>query len=223
VGVSERRQREKELRRESIVDAAERVFVRDGYEASTMDHVSSEAEVSKGTLYLYFQNKDELRAAIGERWVSRLIDRLRPRLASARSGLDGVRAVLHSYHEHFQRKPDHCRLTLAWVSNPPDASCCGESFAAHRARVQELVGMVVETIERGREDGSIRRDVEPPLVALQLWGGFLGVWMLAMNGMQVQGKLPAPVDLDALIPAFHETVLRGLAGPAAAALAEAGE
>lgn len=223
MGVSERRLRDKERRRESIVDAAETVFVREGYEASTMDQVAAEAEVSKGTLYLYFQNKDDLRAAIGERWVTRLIDRLRPRLDAARTGLDGVRGVLESYHEHFARKPDHCRLTIGWVTSPHNAAPCGESFDAHRARVQELVGMVVATIERGQRDGSIRPDLNPRVVALQLWGGFLGVWMLASNGKQVQGKMPVPVDFDALIPAFQQTMLRGIAGPLAAELAEAGE
>lgn len=221
MGVSERRLRDKERRRESIVDAAETVFVREGYEASTMDQVATEAEVSKGTLYLYFQSKDDLRAAIGERWVTRLIDRLRPRLDAARTGLDGVRAVLESYHEHFARKPDHCRLTIGWVTSPQTAPC-GESFAAHRERVQELVGMVVDTIERGRRDGSIRPDVSPHVLALQLWGGFLGVWMLSSNGKQVQGKMPVPVDFDAVVPAFQQTMLRGIAGPLAD-LAEAGE
>ena len=220
MGVAERRQREKEQRREGLVDAAERVFVREGYEASTMEQVAAEAEVSKGTLYLYFQNKDELRAAIGERWVTTLIDRLRPRLERARSGLAGVRAVLESYREHFAQRPDHCRLTLGWVNSPPQASPCGESFEAHRARVAELVGMVVATIERGRRDGSIRADVDPPVVALQLWGGFLGVWMLALNAKQVHGKMPVAVDLEALVPAYLDTTLRGLAGPKAAESAE---
>ena len=220
MGVAERRQREKEQRRESLVDAAERVFVREGYEASTMEQVAAEGEVSKGTLYLYFQNKDELRAAIGERWVTTLIDRLRGRIEGATSGLAGVRAVLESYHEHFAKRPDHCRLTLGWVSSPPQTHPCGESFEAHRARVQELVGLVVSTIERGQRDGSIRGDVDPPVVSVQLWGGFLGVWMVALNAKQVHGKMPVPVDLEAVVPAYIDTMVRGLAGPKAAEAVE---
>lgn len=223
MGVNERRLRDRSRRRESILDAAERVFVREGYETSTMDQVASEAEVSKGTVYLYFENKDALRAAIGERWIATLIESLRPRLDAAGSGLDGVRAVLESYHEHFASRPNHCRLMLGWINGPPDTSHVCESFEAHRARVRQLVGMVIQTIERGRRDGSIREDVDAPLLSLQLWGGFLGVWMIVMNREQVQNKIGQTVSLDGLVTSFHDTMLQGIAGPAAARRGEVNE
>ncbi len=213
MGVSERRRRDRERRRESIVEAAEHVFRREGFEASTMEQVAAEAEVSKGTLYLYFENKDALRAALGERWVRTLVERLSPRLDEAPSGLEGVRAVLESYHEHFASHADHGRLALGWISSPPSAAAesCG-SFEAHREAVRELVGMVIATIERGRRDRSIRADVDPHLLAPQMWGGFLGVWMLVLNQDRVRFKGVHPsVDMNRLVPCFIDTMLRGIA------------
>lgn len=216
MGVSERRRRERERRHASIVEAAERTFLREGFEASTMEQVATEAEVSKGTVYLYFESKHALMAAIGERWVGRLIDTLRPRLAAAPTGLDGVAAVLEAYRNHFAGRPDHCRLALGWINTgPPPEEMCGESFEGHRDRVRELVGMVVETIERGRADGSIRAELNPHLLAMQLWGSFLGVWMLVLNRERVLEKAAVPVDMDQMMPSFHETLLAGIAGPAA--------
>ena len=64
MGITERREREKEQRHNDIIDAAEKVFFSRGLEHATMDNVAVEAELSKGTLYLYFKSKEELYLAI---------------------------------------------------------------------------------------------------------------------------------------------------------------
>ena len=60
MGIAERKEREKEHRRNTILDAAEEVFFSKGINLATMDEVAERAELSKGTLYLYFKNKEEL-------------------------------------------------------------------------------------------------------------------------------------------------------------------
>ncbi|MEM7007351.1 MAG: helix-turn-helix domain-containing protein, partial [Pseudomonadota bacterium] len=55
-----RREARKEQRRLEIIDAALKVFARDGFALSKMDTVADEAGISKGTLYLYFDSKDAL-------------------------------------------------------------------------------------------------------------------------------------------------------------------
>ncbi|MFX1452616.1 MAG: TetR/AcrR family transcriptional regulator, partial [Promethearchaeota archaeon] len=53
-----RREREKEQRREDIIDAAEKLFLTQGFENTTMKQIANEAEYSKGTLYNYYKSKD---------------------------------------------------------------------------------------------------------------------------------------------------------------------
>ena len=60
MGTTERRQREKEQRRMEILSSAREIFFAKGLEGSTMDEIADKAELSKGTLYLYFKSKDEL-------------------------------------------------------------------------------------------------------------------------------------------------------------------
>lgn len=64
MGIQERKQREREMRRQQIMVAAKRVFTEKGYEKSTMEDIAKEAELSPGTLYLYFRSKDELYASL---------------------------------------------------------------------------------------------------------------------------------------------------------------
>lgn len=55
-----RKQREKEARREEILDAAAIIFSRKGYAATTLDQIAAEAELAKGTLYNYYKDKQHL-------------------------------------------------------------------------------------------------------------------------------------------------------------------
>ena len=209
MGTSERREREKAERREAIVDAAEVVFVRDGYAASTMGLIANEAEVSKGTLYLYFESKDDLRGAIAERWLGLLIDRLRPKLEVAKTGIDGVAAVLEAYDEHFAATPRHCRMTISWLAGdgPPGIT---RSFESHRRRVAEVVTLVVGQLVRGQEDGTVRQDVNPGLVAMELWGSFLGVQLILQNREHVEVWSSMSIAWDELPETFRRIKLDGL-------------
>ena len=67
MGIKERKQREKERRRQQIIIAAKRVFSEKGFAKATIDDIASEAELSPGTLYLYFKNKEELYASLSIR------------------------------------------------------------------------------------------------------------------------------------------------------------
>ena len=67
MGIQERKQRERERRRQQIIVAAKRVFSEKGFSKATMEDIAREAELSPGTLYLYFKNKDELYASLSLR------------------------------------------------------------------------------------------------------------------------------------------------------------
>jgi len=64
------------VKREQILDGAMRVFMRLGFDASSMNDITREAGVSKGTLYVYFKNKEDLFAAIIQRKKSLVFEKL---------------------------------------------------------------------------------------------------------------------------------------------------
>jgi len=68
MGIQERKEREREMRRQQILVAAMRVLSdKKGFNKSTMEHIASEAELCSGTLYQYFKNKKELYASLSLR------------------------------------------------------------------------------------------------------------------------------------------------------------
>ena len=76
MGILERKEREKELRRKQITDAAEKVFAAKGFGGATIEQIAEEAELSPATLYLYFKNKDELYASLNLKMLKVLIEKM---------------------------------------------------------------------------------------------------------------------------------------------------
>jgi AcrR family transcriptional regulator len=71
-----------EVRREEIMDAAQRLFLRQGVAATTIDHVAAAAEIAKGTVYLHFNSKQTLLAALGERFAEQHLVCIKAALAA---------------------------------------------------------------------------------------------------------------------------------------------
>ncbi|KPJ75654.1 MAG: transcriptional regulator [Deltaproteobacteria bacterium SG8_13] len=76
MGIQERKERERERRRQQIIVAAKRVFSAKGFNKATMEDIAKEAELSPGTIYIYFKNKDELYASLSLRILKHLNIRL---------------------------------------------------------------------------------------------------------------------------------------------------
>jgi len=72
MGIQERKEREKERRKQQIIVAAKRVFSAKGFNRSTMEDIAKEAELSPGTIYIYFKNKDDLYASLSLRVLKHL-------------------------------------------------------------------------------------------------------------------------------------------------------
>jgi AcrR family transcriptional regulator len=76
-----------EVRREEIMDAAQRLFLAQGVASTSIDQVAAAADVAKGTVYLHFASRQALLAALGERFAEKHLARIKAAIA-ARSGQD---------------------------------------------------------------------------------------------------------------------------------------
>jgi AcrR family transcriptional regulator len=76
MGIRERKEREKDRRRQQIIVAAKRIFTAKGFQKATMEDIAREAELSPGTIYLYFKNKEELYASLTLRILQYILMRV---------------------------------------------------------------------------------------------------------------------------------------------------
>ncbi|RMI02851.1 MAG: TetR/AcrR family transcriptional regulator [Calditrichaeota bacterium] len=209
MGIAERREREKEQRRNMILDAAERLFFSRGVDATTMDDVAEEAELSKGTLYLYFKNKEDLRHGVCLRGLCILKQMFQEAVAVEGNGLFKVRQIGEAYFRFSQEYPNYFQMMVMMNIGEVDLSD-RESYACkcHECS-EEVMGLVAEALRIGIEDGSIRREIDPLKTAYILWGQTSGmIQIITVHGTHLRNF--HGVDPGELIPEMFDLIYHSL-------------
>jgi AcrR family transcriptional regulator len=196
--ISERRQEERDRRRAEIVDAAEALYSEVGWDTVTMDQVARRARLSRALVYVYFKDKADLHLAL----VERSLEALRIRFEAARegraSGIEEAEAIgrayvafsrdLPHYFDACARYQAHAHASDEAALQPNEVACMGAGHRVHET--------IVESLNRGVADGSIRGDLGDSYVtALALWAFTHGVIQIASSkggqieheGVPVQG------------------------------------
>ena len=210
MAVAARRERERIARREAILDAAQELMTVQSYNAMRMDSVAEAAELSKGTLDLYFENKDALCAAVATRLIDELLPVLEESVENTRTGLDACAALLQRYCDFTEENPHHFRFALEWLNAGVRIDDSIEAFQIYRDRVGQILSLVVAALQRGQADGSVRADVDPVPQAMQLWTSLLGVVMVSLNKESIAQRIPVPIDLDQQVPLHLDGIVRAL-------------
>lgn len=178
MGIAERKEREKLQKRQNIINAAERVFFSKGYDTTKMEDIAAEAEFSKGTLYLYFKSKEELYLEIVSRAERILYDLFEKAMVDEPNGLYRVRAIGEAFMKFYVEYPEYHSALMydqAKEAIPSEIDICETIHEDNKKHANKLL---VEALQLGIEDGSIRADINPPLIAMVLWGESLGVMQL---------------------------------------------
>ena len=92
MGVADRRERERQKRRQHILEAAAEVFSERGMDGASMDAIADRAELGKATLYYYFRTKEDLHAAV----IAAAAERFFVVLASVRSSLEHLHEMVEA-------------------------------------------------------------------------------------------------------------------------------
>ena len=178
MGISERKERERIQRRQEIIYAAEKVFFTKGFNSTTMDDIASEVELSKGTLYLYFKNKEELFKVFVNRGISKLHELFVEFSSKQSNGLMKVKAIGEAYIKFYFEFPNYYKaLMFEEVQKVEGIEPESEDEKILKKKM-ETNKILIETIIEGMNDGSIRNDLDPAKTALILWGESLGVLQL---------------------------------------------
>lgn len=183
MGTQERRQKAQEMRRQDLIEAAERVFFAKGYAAATMDDVAKEAEFSKRTVYIYFNSKEQLYFEIMTRGYRRWLDMLKEDMESgdfpdAIGEIKQMAATLYrfsrAYPSYFQAIMEYENGELDFQKGIPDPSreACYELG-------EQVMRSLIGSLKKGVAEGSLRPDLNPEKTALVLWACAVGVFNTA--------------------------------------------
>ena len=142
---------------------------------ATMDDVARTAELSKGTLYLYFKRKAELYLGIAYRAMTLLKQMFETAVASAVTGLEKVRAIGGAHYRYSRHYPNYFNMVVHYEASQMDQSSYENSLLQCHQLGKEVMDVVNDAVLAGIEDGTIRSDLDPLRTAYLLRGMSAGI------------------------------------------------
>ena len=206
-----RREREKEERRQSILQAARDVFFENGFHRATVDNVAERAEVSKGTVYLYFESKETILAHLLLGGLGELTRELEQAYAAAEPipADERLWRLSRAYQRFFEEEPEYFRLLMAMDRGRFPDSVTPEVYQQVLSASMEGLSWVVKAIQQGIYEGVFHRCEVQPAASI-LWATMNGVLELMEHPLR---REMAGVEREALYQVAVETVIRGLRVP----------
>ena len=188
-----------EERRQQIMEAALTCFSRKGFHRTTMDDIVAESGLSKGTLYWYFEGKDDLFMSLVKSFFLEMGSEFEAILEQPGSASDKLRAIARGFTEMFLGTEEFFNVFLEfWIQ-----SALNEKF--NQLIVGVLVQyrrLLVEIIAEGVKAGEFEA-VDSTQLALATMAVYDGLAFYAM-------LMPDQVDMDQAGQAFVEVLIRGL-------------
>jgi AcrR family transcriptional regulator len=192
----------REFRVREILAAARRVIATHGFQGATIDRVAEEAGIAKGTVYLYFGNKDELLQAAMEEGLISFGEQIRAEVAHVDAPLEKLRRLVTAELDVMDANRDFIKALMLEHSlvDPssihPRAQQLVEHYLAH---LHFIAGIVKECVARG-----VMRKVDPEAVAVALNETMRGYFQRKLLGL---GEGSAADDANVILDIFLHGLL----------------
>ncbi|WP_333846313.1 TetR/AcrR family transcriptional regulator [Limnohabitans sp.] len=204
-----KRERRKQARPGELLDAALDLFVEKGFSAARVDEVAARAGVSKGTLFLYFQSKEDLfKAVVRENIVHQFPKWQEEFVLFQGSSADMLRYALLSWWERIgkTRASGIAKLVMSEAQNFPEIA----EFYQEEV-IQPGNAMIRRILERGMHSGEFRLlDLEQAVHIIVAPMIFLMMWKHSMGACAASAKT---LDPEQFIHMQVDVLLHGITTP----------
>ena len=189
------------VRRRQILDAAVRVFARQGFHGCRVSDIADEAGVAYGLVYHYFSSKEEILDTLFlERWDV-MLEAISEVDASSRSPREKLQAIAGFIVESYRHDPELMKVIIVEVTR------AANSFgAAHLDTISDAYRQIQGIVEKAQASGEFRTTVTAQFAAMAFYGAIEQVLTGWIFGLLEQGEDSYERAKDHVV----ETVCRGL-------------
>jgi len=176
-----------------ILEAAVKVFARQGFRQSTVAQIAKEAGVADGTIYLYFKNKDDILVHFFSFKAKQVFDRFREEVARGTDSLEKLRNLIRVHLVEFQRDPD---MAVVYQIETHQSRRFAEEQIREMGKMYRDI--ISDIVEEGQQEGLIRRDLYLSLVKRFILGAVeetIGTWLYSGRSYDLVSMADPLVDL----------------------------
>jgi AcrR family transcriptional regulator len=215
MGINERKTREKQALRDRILEAAQRIVIREGFAALSMRKIADAIEYSPATLYLYFASRDEIARALCAQGYAQLLASFEP-LAQIAEPAERLKALARAYvafgvaHPQtyrliFMEDPTYLGAALGGASEAEKASPSGANHQANSPAEHKADRQASHLTDKPA-DTQADTQVINPAAGHDSGDASMRLMVDALEELRAAGRLPASADGAVLSQALWATM-----------------
>lgn len=212
MGTTERRRREKKQRKEQILNTARELLLRDGHNAVSMNRIARKAELSVGTLYLYFASREELFATLQEEGLDLLYERIREASDKKGSPEKRLHHIATAYRIFSEEQKNYFDIINSFLTSQdivfsPEMKARVDMHGDNiLSCVDEVMRELAKEVQVEVEQDTIRRS------SLTFWGNIHGVLIMRKLQDTILKEISLEQQLDHSCNCCIEGLKKYLAG-----------
>ncbi len=200
MGLEERRKRERENRKNAILKAARKLFFEKGFRQVTVENIARKAEFSKGSIYLYFNSKEEIYSQILLNDIDKFHDRVADILQGPSSASEALIRVAEIYVDFFLNDRELFRILMNFMLHNKDMNL-PEDINNHIIKTtNRTISIIEQVFKYGIEKGEFPPDINLRMNRNAIWGLLNGIISLHLFTGKESGRTEV----------IHSTIKSGL-------------
>jgi len=175
----------------AILEGALKVFAENGFHRSQVSKIASAAGVADGTIYLYFNRKEDILIGLYKEKLGEIIGKMKTEIERCANAKEALHAVCRIHFDELENN-----LELAYVTQielrQNDLGMRKEIGKIVKTHIQLLEGLV----EKGMKEGDFRTDLNPKLIRLLIFGALDEVvtsWLISGRKYTLASQLDETV------------------------------
>ena len=148
-----------EQKKRLILKVATEVFAERGFSETTISQISQKARIAEGSIYHYFENKEDLLFSIPEERMENFLSGLQESLEGVEGALNKIRKLIWYHLNFYEKNRDYVLILVQNIRLKP-------SFTSTRAYalIRDFSRLLVQLIQKGKKEGAIRKNVDSKLL-----------------------------------------------------------
>ncbi|HYG02777.1 MAG TPA: TetR/AcrR family transcriptional regulator [Chryseosolibacter sp.] len=206
MGVAERKERHKEELKKEILMAATKLFMEQGYEATSIRNIAEKIEYSPATVYLYYRDKDEIMHAVHSEGFKMLVSHFAP-LATIADPFERLKRLGQAYIQFCLENAEMYNLLFVMHDPMDHVTHCKEDWDEGDRAFDVLYNTVVDCQQKG-----YLHDIEPIGLSFMIWSTMHGLCTLRTSGHlgHVSCAKNLQPDVDSLMTYTYESFVKVL-------------
>ena len=207
MGLEERRKRERENRKAVILKAARKLFFEKGFKAVTVESIARKAELSKGSIYLYFNSKEEIYAHILLSDIDKFHDRFSDLIQNPSSASEMLIRLANIYIDYFLNDREMFRILMTFMLHTSDMNLPEDLNSYIIKATNQTINIIEYILKYGIERGEFPATLNLRQSRNAIWGMLNGIISLHLF-VGIEAKRAEAIHTT--IKAGLDTYIRGI-------------